>query len=76
MNEIIMFILNNQVDIILISEIHLIKKHHFKILSYAIYHTTHPDGTVHDGTPIIIKNNIWNHEVNNFKSDFLQATTA
>jgi len=57
MKKIKMFILNN-VDIILISETHFIKKHYFKILSYLIYHITHPNGIAHDGTAIIIKNNI------------------
>jgi exonuclease III len=73
MNKVKIFIFNNQIDITLISETHLTKKHYFKIPSYLIYHTTYPDGITYDGTAIIIKNNIRNHEIDNFNSDFLQA---
>jgi hypothetical protein len=73
MNEVKIFTFNNQIDIMLISETHLIKNHYFKIPFYSIYHTTYPDGTVHGGTAIITKNNIRHHELDNFKSDFLQA---
>jgi len=74
-----MFVLNNQIDImdiILILETHLTKKHYFKILSYSIYHTTHPDSTTHGDIAIIIKNNIRHHELDNFKSNFLQVITV
>jgi len=66
-----MFIFNNNVDIILISETHFIKKGYFRMPSYSMYHTTHRDGTAHDDIAIIIKNNIRHHELNNFKSLFL-----
>jgi hypothetical protein len=33
-----MFILNNQINTMLISEIYHTKKHYFKISSYSIYH--------------------------------------
>jgi exonuclease III len=72
MNEVKIFILNNQIDIMLISETQFTKKYYFKVSSYSIYHKTHP---AHDGTTNIIKNNIRHHELDNFKSDFLQATT-
>jgi len=71
MNE--MFSLNNNVDIMLISKTHLTKEHYYKILSYSIYHTTHLHDTAHGNTGIIIKNNIRHHELDNFKSNFLQA---
>jgi hypothetical protein len=34
----------------------------------------HRDNTTHDSTAVIIKNNIWHHELDNFKRNFLQAT--
>ncbi|KAH0948092.1 hypothetical protein HN011_006768, partial [Eciton burchellii] len=68
-----MFILKNEIDIMLISETHLTKKYYFKIPSYSIYHTTYSDGIAHGVITIIIKNNIRHHELENFKTDFLQA---
>lgn len=59
----------------LISETHLIKKHYFKIPTFTVYHTMHPDGTTHGGTAIIMKNNIRHHELDKYNKDFLQATT-
>jgi len=48
----------------------------------SIFHTTHP-GTAYGDNAIIIKNNIRHHEsiqlsinLDNFKRDFLQATTV
>jgi hypothetical protein len=64
-----MFIRNNQIDIMLMSETHFTKKYYFKTPSYLIYHTTH--GKAHGGTSII-KINIRHHEIDNFKSEFLQ----
>jgi len=58
MNEVIISILNNNIDIMLISETHLTRKHYFKIPSYSIYHITHPNSTAYSDTVIIIKNNI------------------
>jgi len=52
MNEIKMFILNNQIDIMLISETHFTKKYYFKIPSYLIYHT-HPERMV--VPPLLLK---------------------
>jgi len=45
----------------------------YHLIQYTTQYTTHPDSTAH-GTIIIIKNNIWHHELDNFKSDFLPAT--
>jgi len=74
MNQVKMFILNNQIDIILISESHFTNKHYFKIPSYLIYHTTHPNGTAHDGIAIIINNNKRHHKLDNFKNEFFKAS--
>lgn len=43
---------------------------------YITYDTKHPDGTVHGGTVIIIKNNIKHYESEKFQHDYLQATTV
>jgi hypothetical protein len=72
MKEVKIFILNQKIYIMLISETHLIEKHYFKVSSYSKYHTPHP--TEH-GDIIIIKNNVWHHKLDKFKRDFLQNTT-
>jgi len=43
---------------------------------YNLYYITDPDGTAHDNIAIIIRNNIYYYELDNFKTDFLQATTV
>jgi len=60
----------------IISESHLIERHYFKIPSYSIYHIIHPNGTEYGDIVIIIKNNIWYYELDNFKKDFLQDITV
>jgi len=64
-------VLNDTIDIMLISKTHFTKKHYFIIPFYSMCHITHLDGIAHDSTIIIIKNNIQHHELDNFKSDFL-----
>ena len=55
--EIEAFLNVNNIDILLVSETHFTKKTFFKIPNYKIYHTMHadPDGTMHEGTAVIIK---------------------
>jgi len=57
MNEVKIFIFNNQTDIMLISETHFTKNiiSKYRFTQYTIQH---PNGTAHSGTAIIIKNNI------------------
>jgi len=74
MNEVKMFILNNQIDIMLISEPYKKALLQNTILLNIPYNTSRC--TAHGGTAIIIKNNIWHHELDNLKSDFLQAITV
>jgi len=53
MKEVKIFILNNKIMLHIILESHLIERHYFKISSYSIYHTIHPNGTEYGD---IIKN--------------------
>lgn len=73
--EIKHFLVNNDVDILLISETHCTSKSYVKIPQYTIYYTNHPDGTAHGGTAIIIKNNIKHFHSGNYTENHLQATT-
>lgn len=69
------FIINNDIDIMLISETHFTKRSYIKIPNYMIYSTNHPDGTAHGGTAIIIKSTIKHYELNPYSTDYLQATS-
>lgn len=69
------FLLKQDIDIMLISETHFTKKSYFKIPKYVIYDTQHPDGTAHGGTAVIIKNTIKHHIVEEYKQNHLQATS-
>lgn len=70
------FILNNNIDIILISETHYTQKNFLKIPQYSIYNTNHPDGKAHGGTAIIIKNNIKHYVNEPYNYDYIQATNV
>jgi exonuclease III len=60
--EIKLFLLHNNIDIMLISETHFTNKSYLKIPNFNIYHTNHPDGAAHAGTAIIIRKNIKHYE--------------
>ena len=53
--EIKLFLNQNFIDIILISETHFTTKNYFSIPRYKLYYTSHPDGTAYGGTAVLIK---------------------
>ena len=53
-----LFLKQNLIDILLISETHFTNKNHYTIPGYDLWYTCHPDGTAHGGTAIIIKNTL------------------
>lgn len=73
--ELILFILQNNIDVMLISEIHFTHKSYVRIPNYSVYNTQHPDGTAHGGTAIIIKNSIKHQEAKQYTEDYIQATS-
>lgn len=74
--ELKLFITENKIDVVLLSETHFTDRSFFKIPHYTIYDTKHPDGTAHGGTAIIIRNSIKHHELPEYTMDHLQATTV
>jgi hypothetical protein len=68
------YILNQQVDIMLISETHFTARN-YQLPNYATYDTQHPDGTAHSGTEILIKHGIKHHLHGHCKLEHLQATS-
>ncbi|CAK1588943.1 unnamed protein product [Parnassius mnemosyne] len=66
----------HKIDIFLISETHFVSSSLIKIKGYNIYHTNHPDGTAHGGTAVIIKSSIKHHELPQYSTEQIQATSV
>jgi exonuclease III len=73
--EIKIFLQFHHIDVLLISETHCTPRTYCNIPQYKIYHTTHPDGTAHAGTAILVRQTIRHHELRGFRKPFLQTTT-
>ena len=73
--ELISFIKNHCIDIVLISETHFTIKSAMTIPGYVIYDTKHPSGRAHGGTAVIVSNKIKHHELQKHNEDYLQATS-
>ena len=58
--EIIRFLSEKNIDVMLISETHLTNKNNFNIPGFRVYVTNHPDGKAHGGTAVLIRNRL-NH---------------
>jgi exonuclease III len=63
------------IDILLISETHFTAESYFKIQNFRVYFTTHPDGTAHGGTAIIIEQTIGHYQLQKYEENHLQATS-
>lgn len=74
-NEVEIFIKNQNIDIMLISETHFTDKSYICIPSFKVYFTNHPAGTARGGTAIIIKNSIKHQIEDKFEKMHIQATT-
>ena len=74
--EIELFLKQQQIDVMLISETHFTDKNDLKIHGYNIYHTQHPSAKAHGGTGIIVKSSIKHYELPSFQKDYLQATSV
>jgi exonuclease III len=75
-DEVILFLKQNQIDILLISETHFTSKNHFSIPGYELCCKNHPDRTAHGGTPIIIKIIITYYEQLKYAEETIQATSV
>jgi len=74
--EVKAFILNQDIDILLVFEAHFTNKTYLRIPGYTLYHTMHPDGKAYGGTALIIRSNIKHYEIDKHQRDFLQATSV
>ena len=74
-DEVILFLKEQHIDILVISETHFTAESYIKIPNYRVYHTNHPDGTAHGGTAILIKQTIDHHQLQKYRENHLQATS-
>lgn len=70
------FLLEHDIDVMLVSETHFTTKNNLRIHKYNAYHTMHPDSTAHGGSAVLIKNNIRHYVREGFQEEYLQATTV
>ena len=73
--ELTIFLKQNYIDILLISETHFTYKNYFRIPSYKLCHTTHPEGTAHGGTAILIKESIQHYKLLKYQEESIQTTS-
>ena len=69
------FLIDQNVDVALISETHFTTKSFIQIPNYKIITTNHPSGRGHGGTAIIVKKTIQYTEQQPFLTDYLQSTS-
>ena len=74
LQEIEVYLSEEELDIVLLSETHFTGRNYFSIHEHKIYHNQHPDATAHEGTAIVISEKIQHSEMNNYEEDYLQAT--
>jgi hypothetical protein len=60
------FLHDQLIDIMLISETHFTDKSFLKIPDYNLYHTNHPDNTADAGSAVLIKNSIDHYQLNGY----------
>lgn len=69
------FLQNNNIDILLVTETRLTKKHNIRICGYSIYTANHPDGRGHGGAAVVIKSSIQHTDLKPIQEPFLQAAS-
>jgi exonuclease III len=74
--EVKLFLKQNLIDILLVSETHFTHKNHYSIPGYDLCYTCHPDGTAHGDTAIVIKNTLEFYERPKYAEATIQATSV
>jgi exonuclease III len=74
--EVKLFLYQNKIDILLISETHFTSRNHLTIPGYDLCFTNHLDETAHRGTAILIKTTITYHEQLKHVEAEIQATSV
>ena len=71
--ELIQFLHNNNIDVLLASETHFTDRTVLKLPQYSLYHSNHPDGTAHGGAAILIRTSLQHFETPAYQTDKIQA---
>jgi len=66
--ELTQFLNTEEVHIALISETHLNDRQHAKFKGYKMYVCNHPDNASHGGAAVLIKENLSDYEIANFRT--------
>lgn len=69
------FLGEHDIDIMLISESHFTNRSYLRIHNYTIYNTKHPNNAGWGGSALIIKNKLKHHEMPEYHTEHIQATT-
>jgi len=59
--ELAQFLLDNHIDVMVLSETHLTNKYSFQLRGYSFYGTNHPGAETYGGTGILIRSRIKHH---------------
>lgn len=70
-----LFLHSHNIDILLISEARFTPLSYVSISGYTVYVTLHPSNKAHGGSAIIIKSTLKHHELQEYRTCHLQATT-
>lgn len=73
-SELAHFLIDQQIDVMLISETHLTSRSLFKIHGYTLYDTKDPRDRACGGSAILIKSRLKHHQLCNYCEDYMQAT--
>lgn len=69
-------LINDDIDVCLISETHFTNQSFIKFRGYKVYHTLHPENAAKGGSAVVIKENILHHQELEYKTEELQATSV
>ncbi len=71
-----LFIKQNKIDILLVSETHFTEKSYFNIPNYNLYCANNPNNRARGGAAIIIKNNLSHYELPKVELEQIQASNV
>jgi hypothetical protein len=72
--NIIVTLVDQKIDVCLISETHITRESCIKLQGFGVYHTTHPNNCARGGSAVIIKEEISHHE--DIKKEEFQVTSV
>jgi exonuclease III len=74
--ELIQFLQDNKIDVLLVSETHCTTRTVLKLPNYSVYRCNQPDGTAHGSTAIHIRSALQLYEAPVYHTDKIQAALS